>query len=340
MKTRLGTDPEVFVTDGLTYSTTYKGTQYRLYEAIPPEALIQDYGFKASYDGKNKVLFETEYGKVVDDGVACEIHIPPTNNKDVFHRGIYATFNQFKKYVRSKDSSLKLIHDLATSFNKEKYWEGRGDEFKDCVRIGCEPDRNPYAEFGLERESTSRETDTTNYPFRFGGGHIHIENPMTSNMEFFKDWIPLTILLDHLVGTFRVAHTSSNDIKKKEILRLENYGKPGRVRLKEYPNGKAGLEYRVLSNDWISKLASARYAYRYPDTILTLCDIAVHVVERGLVRKYLEENSHRLEDVYYALLSFDIEGSKHQYNKTIKWLYKNHILGMSTASRISKGRVE
>ena len=92
-----------------------------------------------------------------------------------------------------------------------------------------------------------------NVPERFGGGHIHMQAPL-NDLAFFEDkYFHVARLMDILVGNTGIAIKRPNKHwLSAEKKRLKFYGKPGKIRLQEYPDGTKGIEYRTPSNFWIT----------------------------------------------------------------------------------------
>lgn len=155
-----------------------------------------------------------------EDNCSWEFNIPPATSKkeliDFMAVGLQEIANVLEAY--------DLVIIGSAEFDPELLKTPR------AIIIGCSEDYNAYTK-GLDVVP-----DLTSTNRRFAGGHIHIgydevlvENQMllVKYMDLFLN-VP-AILLD-------------NDRHRKPI-----YGNPGRFRPKEY-----GIEYRSLSNFWIS----------------------------------------------------------------------------------------
>lgn len=228
--TIFGTDPEVFVID--------EGRN-----CIPPAALKEDFGMEFVDE---KVIIDGGDWTIIEDGAATEINLAPSNESDVISDRINRALKELRA-VMKKRFDLDIVVYPTVSFDTKKYWENRGEEFRDCVRFGCDPDLDIYS------GKYSTEISADNVPERFGGGHIHMQAPEDNLGLFDETYYHTTLLMDLIVGNSAVAFKRPNtDWIVAEKKRLKYYGKPGKIRLQEYPDGTKGIEYRTPSNFWIT----------------------------------------------------------------------------------------
>lgn len=228
--TIFGTDPEVFVVDANN-------------NCIPPAALKEDFGMEFVDD---KVLIDGGDWTIIEDGAATEINLAPSDDSAVISDRINRALIELER-VMKKDFDLKTIVFPTVGFSIKEYWEGRGEEFRDCVRFGCDPDLDIYS------GEYSVEISADNVPERYGGGHIHMQAPKDNLGLFDETYYHTTLLMDLIVGNSAVAfkRPSMNWIEA-EKKRLKYYGRPGKIRLQEYADGTKGIEYRTPSNFWIT----------------------------------------------------------------------------------------
>jgi len=227
--TIFGTDPEVFIVDSDK-------------NCIPPAALKEDFGMEFVDD---KIMIDGGDWTIIEDGAATEINLKPSNESDIIGDRIKRALAELKR-VMEKEYDLETIVFPTVSFDTKKYWEERGEEFRDCVRFGCDPDLDIYS------GEYSTEISADNVPERYGGGHIHMQAPKDNLGLFDETYYHTTLLMDLIVGNSAVAFKRPdilwNEAEKK---RLKYYGRPGKIRLQEYPDGTKGIEYRTPSNFWI-----------------------------------------------------------------------------------------
>ena len=111
-------------------------------------------------------------------------------------------------------------------------------------RFGCKPSFNVYE--GDTNAGKIMTTDPLQYRKRAGGGHIHLgvnsSNEKLKN-KFKENPQELVTILDYILGNLCVILDKSPANKERRKL----YGRAGEYRLPSH-----GLEYRVLSNFWIS----------------------------------------------------------------------------------------
>lgn len=209
---------------------------------IPPAALIEDHNLEFTVNENNKRVLYTcdEYGSVIEDGAAVELNIKPQTELAEVRRCIQSLLGQFNTYLRTKKLSYTMSKIPIGYFDVNKYWKGRGPEFLDCVRFGCDPDFFPeyYKEIGLEKENP-HEVDVSKHTQRYFGGHIHVG----SDTKFDTVYSP--IVFDFTVGLMNAALFRSMNQRVDELERLKFYGHPGRGRIQKW-----GYEYRPPSNHW------------------------------------------------------------------------------------------
>jgi len=246
--TVFGTDPEVFIVNDGGW-------------CIPPVALKEDYNLDYL---RAKTLLEDEDWKIIEDGAATEINIAPSDNvSEIFDR-LGRAYNAVQKLAES--FKLKAVVYPTVPFDLKKYWQKRGENFRDCVRFGCDPDLDIYS------GEYSVETDSSKIPERYGGGHIHMQAPLNNPTLFEEIFYHATRLMDILVGNTGVAiNRPSNDWVEAEKSRLKYYGRPGKIRLQDYGNNLRGIEYRVPSNFWITDDKIGNALLTLMNSVYNLC---------------------------------------------------------------------
>lgn len=105
------------------------------------------------------------------------------------------------------------------------------------VELGCMPSFNAY------RLKGTPVLDPRKLTHRFAGGHMH-----------FGEWtIPppykkIVKTLDNILGIFSIGAARHID----NPIRRQYYGLPGEYRMPKYEGNAYGVEYRTLSNFWIT----------------------------------------------------------------------------------------
>lgn len=247
--TNFGCDPELFVID------PHGG-------CIPPAALRADYGMKF----RGKTIVSGPDWRLIEDGAATEINIAPSDDLGQFFSRIEAA----KAAAKELASGFGLFATIfpTVRFDVSKFWEGRDDTFRDCVRFGCDPDLDIYS------GKYSKEVSAENVGERYGGGHIHMQAPESNPSLFEENYYHITKLMDILVGNTAVAlKRPESTWIAAEKSRLKFYGRPGKIRLQEYPNGFKGIEYRTPSNFWITNI-------NFASVLLTMMNVVFNLSQK------------------------------------------------------------
>lgn len=315
-----GTDPEVFISDGL---VRIDGIEEKLSNIIPPAQLEED-GIKFEQDRDKKILIKDDGYQWSEDGAAIEAQIIPSNSVNTFYQLFLNSLDGLNNFL--KGLNLTSRHDVLGYFDVDKYWKAKDERFRMCVIFGCDPDMSPglYVETGLENKVSDEEVDVSTHTFRYGGGHIHIQAGEENPYIYFDEWDMAAILFDFFIGLKNTTFSRPPEIKIQELKRLEHYGKPGRVRLQEYPNEKFGIEYRVLSNFWLRSKETVR-------GILNCADIAATIVERNLARTFINDFNNIIPNVYNAIVTLDGDTGYDILNDVINWSKNKELVNNEKA---------
>jgi hypothetical protein len=119
---------------------------------------------------------------------------------------------------------------------------------KEHVALGCDPSQNIY---GMHSRNIP---DSRKLKWRFAGGHLHFGvAKRLKRTRFFKEEVDGAIgMLDALLGVAMVSMAEEFD----NPIRRRYYGQAGEFRLPPH-----GLEYRTLSNFWLSHPALMHLAF-------------------------------------------------------------------------------
>lgn len=311
-----GTDPELFI------YKNFVNTEFGLIpDIIPPAALIEDMGLPFQIKKDKKVLLSGDTFQWSEDGAAIEMQTSPADTHDTFIAIVRNGINELRKYMENWDLNV-AVTPLA-HFDPKNYWEGRGPEFRECVIFGCDPDMFPeiYFDLGLEYLKETQQIDVSEHNFRYGGGHFHLQAPKDRPGIFGPIWEFCAILFDFVVGLGNTAFKRDEETLIKEIARLEHYGKPGRIRLQEYDleNKIFGIEYRVMSNNWIG---SGNNVIK----LLNSMDLCAEIVEKDLVEKFFKQFESKIPDMYAAIVNFDQENAKRIRDSVFDWVLSEKLL--------------
>lgn len=226
-KFKIGTDPELFVSDG--------------HRIVSAHDLMP---------GTKDEPFHVPFGAIQVDGVSAEFNTIPAETEDQFVFNILKVRSRLEHIIQEKSVSYHLVSE-PTAFFEQEYWDSLPDEVK---VLGCTPDFNAYT--GQQNDPPS-----TNEPFRTGAGHFHIgwtsfEDP--HDPEHFETCMKVVRQLDQTL--YPMSMLWDSDEKRREL-----YGKMGSFRPKSY-----GVEYRPLSNKYLSDERIIRFCYR---TIIRSCEL-------------------------------------------------------------------
>lgn len=182
--------------------------------------------------------FKVKHGAVQVDGMALEFNIDPATSLIGFKKNIKAVMEQLSNMVPDHDIKIQSV----AHFGKELI-DSQPSEAKE---LGCEPDYNGWTENINPRPNA----DT---PFRTASGHVHIG--WTSGIDphnhgHFKACCMLARQLDHYLGLPAIYFETPSE-------RRSLYGAAGAFRPKSY-----GMEYRVLSNDWLKDDKLQEFVFR------------------------------------------------------------------------------
>lgn len=183
--------------------------------------------------------FKVDKGAYQVDGMALEFNIDPAKTEDEFVENISTVMQRLREDVPSEfkfhiKPSVRFHHAILKK---------QPDEAKE---LGCEPDIDAYT----LKENPRPDSNTT---LRTASGHIHIGLEEDADVTKEEHLIKYSTLVKHL-DLFLGLRSLEWDTDQT---RRRLYGNPGAMRLKPY-----GVEYRVLSNQWLDKEELVRFVYR------------------------------------------------------------------------------
>lgn len=204
----IGADPELF----------FRGKSGNLVSVIGKLGGSKDAPLPISEDGH----------AILEDNVAAEFNIPPSDNAEDFVRHLCFTLDHLKQ--RASELGLEFAENVASaSFPESELATPAAFVF------GCEPDFNAWTE---KINPKPRASDPN---LRSCGGHIHIGTDL--------DPIQVVRACDLFISV--PALFIDKDARRREL-----YGKAGAFRFKEY-----GVEYRTPSNFWIWDESLMKWVY-------------------------------------------------------------------------------
>lgn len=198
-------------------------------------AFVSGYGL---IQGTKQAPFPVSKGAVQVDGMALEFNIDPAEDEDAFVNNITTVTSHLKRMVTGYD----LVFEPVAHFSDE-YMNAQPAEAK---VLGCDPDMNAWS-------ISANHPPDSNKTFRTAAGHVHVgwtKDKDPCDIDWIEDCAVLARQLDFYLGLPSLLY--DKDTKRREM-----YGKAGAFRAKPY-----GLEYRVLSNVWVSSEFLTRWVYR------------------------------------------------------------------------------
>jgi len=277
----IGTDPEIFLKSGRNVIPAFK--------FLPKKE-----------NGIQKGVYGTT---VYNDGFQAEMSCAPSgciaHVIDDVQAGLKKLAELGRKYDPKAVLSLENTPHVSAATLK--------DTPEEYVIFGCKPSFNAYERGGEQIDDPRRLLR------RFSGGHLHFSfgyaRNFNQNQDFFqkKETIePIVKDLDALLGIYFVGAAAEID----DPVRRRYYGLAGEYRLPPH-----GVEYRVLSNAWLSHPAVANVAMMFG---------------RGIIRLHDKERFFRFDDeeVQDVINKCDVKNAR-RFMKRHEKLFKE-VFGRGT----------
>lgn len=272
-----GTDPEFFA------SYTKDGKDYVL-----PPAFFRVYRDLEFTPNESHPIFIDDMDnsgvKVIEDGVAFEFTIRPSQNWKELHDRIQLGRKMTSDLILSKfnedcETMLKALPTIC--FDVER-WGKEKEEFQQCLIFGCDTSYDAWN----EGESFPR-VNAKKHPYRYGGMHIHI-----SGREIIKEKPMLAIQM--LTLTTGLAYVANSKVPELELLRTGMYGKPGNFRPQRYrelwdgiPYTDFGVEYRTPSNSMADNEEQCKEVFKW--TKIGIDNLLPYDLGLDLIKKFAED---------------------------------------------------
>lgn len=213
--------------------TSPSGKAYDFKIGADPEFFVKKFGKLVSayglIPGSKENPYKVPKGAVQVDGMALEFNIDPAETYSQFEDNMSTVMSSIIGMVPGYEIFVEPVADFGL-----EYIEAQPKEAKE---LGCSPDFNAYT-----KQANPRPNADT--PFRTASGHVHIgwtTQPVDINDEgHLEACRALTKSLDVWLGLPSLVW--DQDDRRRTL-----YGAAGAFRPKPY-----GMEYRVLSNKWIT----------------------------------------------------------------------------------------
>lgn len=187
--------------------------------------------------------------RIIIDGVQGELNPASSTCRESLSSNIGACFYELQK-ISDKNKGVTIDCSRAVEISKEKLMELSEESRK----FGCSPSFNIHKN---KKAIDIKKVDPEEYRIRAAGGHIHIgkgyknDSPALYN-ALTEDHKRTVYLMDILCGNTCVL--IDRDEANKE--RRKVYGRAGEYRLPDH-----GLEYRTLSNFWLTAPPLMSFAF-------------------------------------------------------------------------------
>ncbi len=190
-----------------------------------------------NFPGTKEKPFPVKSGALQIDGFALEFNIDAANTRDEWLGNIKDVYHE----IQQRAEGYNVVAAPCADFNKE-YFDSCSEDVR---RLGCDPDYNAYT--GAKNSPPQGDV-----PFRTASGHVHIgwttgADPF--DQVHFEDCRAVIKQLDYALGCNSLLFDKDN--RRRSL-----YGKAGAFRPKSY-----GVEYRVLSNVWLTDEALIEWVY-------------------------------------------------------------------------------
>ncbi len=197
--------------------------------------------------GNKKNPHPVNKGAVQVDGMAAEFNIDPAATEVDFVTNLTTVMKTMEDMLPGT-----LVAQPTAHFTPEYLAERDERE----VEMGCDPDLNAWS-------LATNEAPNVEAPFRTGGGHVHVgfcENANVEDPAHVAVAAAVAKQMDFFLGLPSVIYD-------KDVERRGLYGKAGAFRAKPY-----GMEYRVLSNAWLSSEEHMAWVFRAAQAAMKALD--------------------------------------------------------------------
>lgn len=263
---KIGSDPEVFV-------ETAKGALIPAFAFLPSKEKPILAAAPHTNSGANKTR-----NKLYWDGFQAEFDTQADHcmgwQADSIQAGLKGILVEARKHDKTSRLSMRTVFDIPPDM--------LANSAPEHVAFGCMPSLNAY---GME----GKKGNGADIPYRTAGGHIHFGPDHRPKWREDADLIVKG--LDAILGVACVALFAKLDDPR----RREMYGLAGEYRLPPH-----GIEYRALSNAWLSHPVIA-------NLVFDLARSAYVFAHKGLLAKYWKGDE---KETISVMNSCDVAGAK------------------------------
>jgi hypothetical protein len=264
----LGCDPEFFFKKGKLI--------------IGSEKLLPKGGLILTNSGSQKEA------KCIIDGVQAELNPRASTCREILASELTSCLRKVQEHVKKEDSGIELDFSRTIKMTKKSL----GELDPNNQKFGCAPSFSAYK---TEHKKITK-VNPLKYLSRSAGGHIHIGLNTSPTVRDILAKTPEKIvhMLDILCGnTMVLVDRDPSNVKRREL-----YGRAGEYRLPEY-----GIEYRTLSNCWLTAYPLMSLAFgmaRYAIDLMNSDDNALYyetftkAVDLADIEKAINTNDYDL----------------------------------------------
>lgn len=235
-------------------------------------------------EGDKKNPMPVKDGAVQVDGTAAEFNITAAKTVEEFCNRIALVKQNIEGIIQKRNPNVILVSQPWVEYGKD-YWDTVPEANKE---LGCDPDFNAYTGEPNPRPDPVKIGRPS---LRTGSGHVHIgwtKGADVNSKIHLLDCMLLVRSLDkHLLPVIEKYFD-------KDTVRRELYGKPGAFRPKPY-----GVEYRVLSNVWVTNPDATKIVYLVSRAITMYLLGSNHTVHG----KVLNDANFKFALAYYCVRS-------------------------------------
>jgi hypothetical protein len=211
------------------------GTDPEIFLTDAEGKLLPAYKFLPDKHGRKPIYW---------DGFQAEFRVPSHHCLENLAGDVQDRLTTLLQQLQKYAPGAKLSAQSVVEVPREELLHAE----KEHVALGCDPSQNIY---GMHSRNIP---DSRKLKWRFAGGHLHFGvAKRLKRTRFFKEEVDGAIgMLDALLGVAMVSMAEEFD----NPLRRKYYGQAGEFRLPPH-----GLEYRTLSNFWLSHPALMHLAF-------------------------------------------------------------------------------
>jgi hypothetical protein len=226
MELKIGADPEIFIRDNKTGK------------------LISAHGL---FPGTKEEPYPVKHGAIQVDGMAAEYNIHPASTAEEFVFYHLSVLCDLRDEIKARNPDLDFsfafvpVADFGAEYIAEQPMEAK--------QLGCTPDFNAW------EDGQVNPTPDAEMPFRTASGHIHLgwgSDYEIDDPEHIEACCMMVKQIDSGIAPMYVLLEGEEGKRRRDL-----YGKAGAFRPKKY-----GVEYRVLSNVWLTNTFYMSHIFR------------------------------------------------------------------------------